>query len=92
MVISRSITKLSADGLLLFYQIALKPCSRKGFQPFAGLLLERRDLLADGGLGDAQGIGSSRERPAVDHPDERLKLTQIHSALPRSAFATDAKA
>ena len=61
------------------------PCSgRLGAPPRAidqrgaGALLEARDLLADGRLGDAQRVGGGGERAAVDHLDERLQLAQIH--------------
>jgi hypothetical protein len=49
----------------------------------ADVALERRELLRDGGLRVAQGIGGGRHRAVADDRDERAGAVQIegHSAL-----------
>ena len=56
----------------------LDPAAGAVEEPLADPLLERPDLQADRGLGDAELVGGLREAPALDDRAEGSELLRVH--------------
>ena len=56
-------------------------------EPDAQLLLERANVLGDGGLGEPERLGRLREGLELGHLHENLELSQVHGAKYRRVLA-----